>query len=86
MLIASKSSAIKRQLQLHKRLPQPQVGARSPEQVEESPAVVETAPEPDQVEEVAAEAKPKVKRPRKKKVAAEVANENIDTPHSEAAE
>lgn len=66
--------------------PAPAQVEASPEQVSESPAVVETAPEPDQVEEVAAEAKPKVKRPRKKKVAAEVANENIDTPHSEAAE
>jgi len=66
--------------------PAPAQVEASPEQVEQSPAVVETAPEPKQVEEVAAEAKPKVKRPRKKKVAAEVANENIDTPHSEAAE
>ena len=66
--------------------PAPAQVEASPEEAEEKPQVVESTPEPEKVEEVAAEAKPKVKRPRKKKVAAEVANENIDTPHSEAAE
>ena len=67
--------------------------APSEDQTEVEPVNVETEEEPTKVEpekaepeEVAAEVKPKVKRPRKKKVAAEVANENVDTPHSEAAE
>ncbi|MBO6919026.1 MAG: efflux RND transporter permease subunit [Rhizobiaceae bacterium] len=65
-------------------LPMPVEAAEVIEEV--TPAEVETPAEPEKVEEVAAKAKPKTRKPRKKKVAAEVANENIDTPHSEAAE
>lgn len=63
-------------------LPMPVEAAEVIEEV--TPAEVETPAEPEKVEEVAAKAKPKTRKPRKKKVAAEVANENIDTPHSEA--